>query len=355
MPFERHQLLESERHLPNSSNLTIRVLLLSKFLGPFILRQTPGGSGKWGDCQFIVNGPPGAYDRVIVYDTMAAPADVTCPPNGILFVAGEPPAIKHYHPSFLAQFARVVVQDSDTSHPRLIDTHGGQPWFVGIAAEKGKPPKVTLTFEDLAAARPKKTGLLSVVAALRNVTDGHRARVRLAETLQKRFGDDVTVFGRDTKPFADKWDVLAPFKYHVALENSRYPHYFTEKLTDTYLADCFPLYWGCPNASDYFDPAGFRAINIHDPEGAADTIARAIDDGLWEKTRDIRAADRERVLNEHNLFALLARLCSEPVREAPALIHLTPEQVFQETPLRRLRKKLQRAVPRGLRPNRWKV
>ncbi|MEQ9360321.1 MAG: hypothetical protein RLO05_01345, partial [Rhodospirillales bacterium] len=51
----------------------LRVLLHSKFLGDWILRQTPNGSGVWGNCQFFVNGPPGNYDRVFVYDTMAGP------------------------------------------------------------------------------------------------------------------------------------------------------------------------------------------------------------------------------------------------------------------------------------------
>lgn len=355
MTFSGHQLLDTESELPNAPDRPSRVLILSKFLTPFILRQTPGGTGKWGNCQFIVNGGPGVFDRVIVYDTLNNPADVICPPDGTLFLAGEPLEIKRYHPAFLAQFSRVVTQDSNTPHARPVDSHSGLPWFVGIVARKDGPPDVMMTYEDLAAAEPQKTRLLSVVAALRNVTEGHKARVGLAEALVRRFGSEVAVLGRDTHPFADKWDAVAPFKYHVALENSRYHHYFTEKLTDAYLGDCFPFYWGCPNAADYFNPEGFRFINIHDPEGAADIIARAIDEGLWEKTREVRARDRERVLTEHNLFALLDRLCSEPARLPPAPLRLLPEETFQDSPFRKLRKRLKRAVPRAMRPKRWKV
>lgn len=340
--------------MPNTPDHPTRVLILSKFLGPFHLRQTPGRRGRWGKCQFAIN-QPGTYDRVVVFDSMAGPADIVCPPDGTLFMAGEPPEIKRYNPRFLAQFARIVTQDSNARHHQVVDSHAGQPWFVGVTGKLEDPPTVTLTYEDLVAARPEKTGLLSVVAALRNVTEGHRARVRLVESLQRRFGAEVTVLGRDTNPFADKWDAVAPFKYHVALENSRFHHYFTEKLTDAYLGNCFPLYWGCPNAGDYFDPEGFRFINIHDPEGAADIIARAVDDGLWEKTQAIRERDRDRVLNEHNLFALLDRLFREPTRLPPAPLRLVPEQEFQDSPLRKLRRRLKRAVPRSLRPKRWKV
>ena len=36
--------------------------------------------------------------------------------------------------------------------------------------------------------------------------------------------------------------------------NSRY--YFTEKIVDAFLTGTIPIYCGCPNIADYFDPKG---------------------------------------------------------------------------------------------------
>lgn len=333
----------------------LQILLHSKFLGDWILRQTPDGSGVWGNCQFIVNGPPGDYDRIFIYDTMAGPVQATCPPDGTFMLVGEPPELKDYPLPFLAQFGNVVSPDTNTPHPNLIDSQTAQPWLAGIGQYVDAPNKAIMTLEDHRAARPEKTGLISVIASFRNTTNGHRARIALVEALKKKFGDQVAVMGRDAIPFTEKWSAVAPFKYHVALENSRFPNYFTEKLADAYLGDAFPFYWGCPNAEHYFNPEGFRRINVYDPERTVETIAAAIDEGLYEKTQAIRDADRVRLMDEYNIFALMARLAERPVKTAPQALTLQPESEFRDSELRKLRKRLKRAVPRSLRPKRWKV
>ena len=56
----------------------------------------------------------------------------------------------------------------------------------------------------------------------------------------------------DINPIEDKFDALIGYKYHLALENSVIPDYWTEKLADSLLAWCKPIYYGCPNINDYF-------------------------------------------------------------------------------------------------------
>jgi len=41
--------------------------------------------------------------------------------------------------------------------------------------------------------------------------------------------------------------------YSVAIENSSITNYFTEKLIDCLITKTIPIYWGCPNISEYFD------------------------------------------------------------------------------------------------------
>jgi len=41
--------------------------------------------------------------------------------------------------------------------------------------------------------------------------------------------------------------------YSIALENSSITNYFTEKLIDCLITKTIPIYWGCPNITEYFD------------------------------------------------------------------------------------------------------
>jgi len=55
---------------------------------------------------------------------------------------------------------------------------------------------------------------------------------------------------------------LRPYKFTIAFENSSYPGYTTEKITDAMLARSVPIYWGNPLIARDFNPASF--INVHD-------------------------------------------------------------------------------------------
>jgi hypothetical protein len=66
-----------------------------------------------------------------------------------------------------------------------------------------------------------KTKLASVVCSSQTITAGHKLRIRFIDKLKARLGDDVDIYGRGFNPIADKWDAIAPYKYHIVLENSR--------------------------------------------------------------------------------------------------------------------------------------
>lgn len=44
--------------------------------------------------------------------------------------------------------------------------------------------------------------------------------------------------------------------FHVCTENSQFRNYFTEKIVDCFSTFTIPIYWGCPNISDFWDPDG---------------------------------------------------------------------------------------------------
>ncbi len=100
-----------------------------------------------------------------------------------------------------------------------------------------------------------KSRMCSLIASAKRDTQGHKLRHAVVDHIRQN-GPEVDVMGGGYKPFQDKADGLAPYRYSVVIENMREPGYFSEKLVDAVLCNTVPIYWGCPNLSDFFDPAG---------------------------------------------------------------------------------------------------
>jgi hypothetical protein len=45
-------------------------------------------------------------------------------------------------------------------------------------------------------------------------------------------------------------------QFHLAIENTGEPNYFTEKICDCFRTKTVPVYWGCPNIAEFFDAEG---------------------------------------------------------------------------------------------------
>ncbi|MFX8844619.1 glycosyltransferase family 10, partial [Acinetobacter baumannii] len=60
-----------------------------------------------------------------------------------------------------------------------------------------------------------------------------------------------------------KWDTLADYKYHIAIENDSCDDWVTEKFFDPILAYSYPFYYGCPNIHKYISEKSFTRIDIN--------------------------------------------------------------------------------------------
>ncbi|MCQ0094034.1 glycosyltransferase family 10 domain-containing protein [Roseovarius sp. M141] len=97
-----------------------------------------------------------------------------------------------------------------------------------------------------------KTRMTSLIASSKRSQEGHVLRHAVVDWAADS-GLDLDVMGRGYKPFVDKSEGLAPYRYSVVIENVRDKNYFTEKLIDAILCRTVPIYWGCPNIGDFFD------------------------------------------------------------------------------------------------------
>jgi hypothetical protein len=327
----------------------MRIALFDMFPQWPLARQTPGAALRWGATEFAINPSAGRFDGCVVFDGLLGKAAIECPPDRTIFIAGEPPSIKLYHSGFLEQFATVVTCHSDTPHRRKLHTQQGYPWHIGVARRDGGLV-ATLDYNGFRVALPPgKEKLISVIVSDKAVTPGHAYRRAFVARLQQHFGDRLDVFGRGIRPIADKADGILPYRYHVALENSEFPDYWTEKLADCFLGFAHPLYWGCPNLTRYFPAESFTMLNIHDPAQAIATIEQAIGEDRYERSRDAVAEARDYVLERYNLFALADELVGAASSQPASACRLKPESVFRDSLSKKLRQRLRRTVPRRFR------
>ncbi len=302
-----------------------RVLLTTPFPDWPLLHQTPGDSGRWEDFQFVVNEPVESCDAWVVFEEVPQQLATICPPDNTLFVTAEPPALRGYRGIFLDQF-RWVLTCHDVAHRGHIRCQQGHPWHVGVNRDEDN--RSTWNYDRISSHRADhKPHLLSTVISTKEITPAHRQRRLFVAMLKERLGDRFDVFGRGYLPIADKWDAVAPYRFHLALENEQRNDYMTEKISDAFLGSAYPFYYGCPNAENYFPANAFTAINIFEPQAAVEMIVQAMESSLDQVHAQAVQEGRRRVLQEHNFFPLIVRLLRERMSaQPPRRVELLPRR-----------------------------
>ena len=320
----------------------IRVKLSTNFPEWPLVRQTPARAGIWGECKFFINEEIDECDFWVVYDDVVRPETTRCPPSNTLLITGEPPSVKCYHPSYTAQFACVLTCQREIHHPNVITRQQALPWMIGCRYQqetKQWDTSYDKDYDELAKLQTiPKTKRLSVLSSDKAFTPGHARRLAFVEALQAHFGDEIDVFGRGIRDVEDKWDAIAPYKYHIVIENGQFPDYFTEKLTDAIFADAYPLYAGCPNIGDYFPKDALTVVDITDPAAGIQAICAAMEANRYESSREARHVAKKLLLNEYNLFPTLEAIISASSQIIPReKIRIQPQSHFSTTLLARVK------------------
>ncbi len=276
-----------------------------------IVRQLPGGKGISldGKYEFLIDEEIEEADFWVVRNKYIKHAE-TCrvaPENTILSIS-EPASVVHFPPKYLNQFGMVCSCQDGMQHKNMIYSPPTLGWYIGVVRKE--KTTYSITYDDLKNhPAPEKTKLISVVCSNKAFTKGHQERIAFVEKLKTYYGDRLDVFGSGFNDFDDKWDVLAPYKYHIAIENSSSKYYWTEKISDCYLAETFPIYYGCTNIVDYFPEEGFAPIDIHNFDEAVKTIDRIIANNEFENKQEALKRCKDLVLDDYNLFTLIASYC----------------------------------------------
>lgn len=286
-------------------------------------RQLPDAAPLWGDCEFTFDPHARQYDWLVVYDRFPSVAGerfslwselLACPPENTLFITAEPSSIKSYEPAFLSQFGHVLTGHESWSidQPGIIRSQPALRWFYGNGG--GYPKSLD---QMRAEAAPEKSGCIATVCSSKQQKHTlHRRRYEFTQRLKAAI-PDLEVYGHGVRPIQDKAEAVDPFRYHIAIENHRCDHHWTEKLSDAFLGWSLPIYHGCTNLKDYFPAESFIEIDIHDFDSALCRIRELIKADPYEKHFPAIATARDLVLNRYNVFAVIHDLVSGVTRPEP--------------------------------------
>lgn len=215
------------------------------------LRQTEDGSGPHGGRALCPGGQGRQHSLAGGLDEPPAGAATRVPRERRVLFVTEPPEIKRYPRSYLGQFGTVISPYAfrGVESRALLLENPCLNWHYGVATGHGAPVSPALRrlgdIENLPV--PPKSKKCSVICSTKTATEAQRRRIRFVQRLKDILGDDLDVFGRGFRPVSDKAEAIAPYAYHLVLENNYIDNFWTEKLADAWIGWALPLYLGAPN------------------------------------------------------------------------------------------------------------
>lgn len=308
------------------------IRVVKNWNSPLLARQSPGNDGVWGEWCFTEQPVP-ECDGLLVLNHPVEAVEVLCPAGNVWALMQEPdaPGVHDWMREGHAAYHRVFTHAPAVEHPRYIRSHPAVPWHVGQSYGQLQHMPV----------EAKSAHTVWVTSDLR-LLPGHRRRMALLDHLRNidPAQELVHLYGRGIDPIADKWTVLAPAMYALALENAAQPDYWTEKLADCFLAGVLPLYYGCPNIADYFPEDALIRIEPHQLDVLTTLLAELPGSGEWERRYNAIAEARRLVLEKYQFYPWMVGLLEQYAVDAPPVeVRLDPWRPSWPTRWRNLRRR----------------
>ncbi len=275
------------------------------------LRYTPLRKGWWENYYFDTRCYLDEYDYWIVLGDIDSRESAVCGADQVFLVIFEPPEMRSYTGEFLGQFSAVMTWRSDIDHDKLIITPPPVPCMINHHyTEGGDKSEVYWLLKDYDQLKMidsiSKRKTISTVCSNKAMTGVQKKRIDLTNYLEGALSEyDIDVYGYGRSYILDKWDALYPYTYHIAIENSVHPNYWTEKISDAFLSYSYPFYCGCPNLEEFFPPESFSYIDLDDHERTLWIIKKSIQDDYYRKYLGRLREARNLVLDKYNIFPYL--------------------------------------------------
>ena len=331
----------------------------SPHASPALFRQTPDNDGRWEDMTVMLEDPEQSADWLVVYDRHKEPLVTRVPVERRILMVSEPPEFQAYPAAYLAQFGTLLSPyPIPAFRGRQILGHTALPWFYGMNVGGGGEQFVSKLWPDLEAPpRPVgERGLeVSAICSTKTQTKNQIRRLRFLDILKAELGDRLTIYGRGFERLDDKAAVIENSRYHLALENNLADNGWTEKTADALLGGAYLIHGGAATINRDFDERGLLWIDLTRPHESARKVKACLDldPASTDMVQSVMAANKTRLIEEHNLFALLHRRLDELTAECgavPALEAAEPINWYGKSASKRLFK-----LPRPLRRLVWQI
>ncbi|MBE9031511.1 glycosyltransferase [filamentous cyanobacterium LEGE 11480] len=173
---------------------------------------------------------------------------------------------------------------------------------------------VDVSFRELETMQPPvKTRTCSWITSGINRTANHRKRLAFLQQLSHS-QLDCDYYGRDLPDYIqasgrlnNKWHAMSPYFYNLAIENyADNPWYVSEKLWDSLLSWCLPIYYGGSAADKLLPPGSFLRLPSMDEKGLAYIQEMTATPDAWYAAQDAIAEARQIILHKLNLLNWLS-------------------------------------------------
>ncbi len=172
---------------------------------------------------------------------------------------------------------------------------------------------VNNSFTELAEGNlPTKQKRCSWITSGISRTTNHRQRLSFLRLLQEN-SLEFDLYGRRLPNWANslgtvqnKYHAMAPYYYNLAIENyADNDLYVSEKLWDSLLCWCLPIYYGGSAADKLLPPGSFLRLPSLDEKGLAyiEEVTSSLD--AWYEAKDKIAEARQIILYKLNLLEWL--------------------------------------------------
>lgn len=244
--------------------------------------------------KFEINNDCDVADYWFVWGGLRKKETVTINPNNVFFIIEEAYEQRKYKSSFLNQFPHVVTCRSNIFHRNIIKHHDLGIWYFNKS------------YDELINLRnAPKQKKISIVCSDLTWLPGHKKRYAFVNQLIGHFKDKIDVYGKGFNYIEDKFDALYPYEYSVAIENNVVANYFTEKIFECFLTHTVPIYYGCPNITDYFSNKSFIQIDINNLQQSIFAIEELIESkSIYEKHIPYLYLEREKTFHEYHFSQL---------------------------------------------------
>ena len=292
----------------------------------WLWQQTPENFGKWGNIQMLANSPQPDFLLMYQFDfpkqikkrswlqqlrqrKQSPEPDIETkfrgvPKERIIYLIREPPLEEIVHIT-KANYEQAKNYCGYVSGP---DDFAPTPAYMPAIWYHPN------SFRELnQMPPPKKTKLCSWITSGISRTANHCRRLDFIKLLQEQelnfdlYGRNLPIFANSNGSVNNKWHAMAPYYYNLAIENyADNDWYVSEKLWDSLLAWCLPIYYGGSAADKLLPPGSFLRLPSLDQKGVEFIKEVVAIPDYWYAAKNAIAEARQIILHELNLLNWLS-------------------------------------------------